>query len=167
MRRSSSLEQNYRSTQNILNAANEVISHNKGRKEKTLWTDNGEGAKVRFRQFMNGFEEAEYVAGIISQKVGAGKWKYGDCAILYRTNAQSRMFEEKFLYANVPYKIVGGVNFYARKEIKDVLAYLKTIANGRDDLAVRRIINVPKRGIGATTISRVQDYATDTRCELL
>ena len=155
------LEQNYRSTQNILNAANAVISHNKGRKEKTLWTDNGEGEKIRFRQFMNSFEEAEYVAGIISQKVGAGKWKYGDCAILYRTNDQSRMFEEKFLYANVPYKIVGGVNFYSRKEIKDVIAYLKTIANGKDDLAVRRIINVPKRGIGATTISRVQDYATE------
>ena len=155
------LEQNYRSTQNILNAANAVISHNKGRKEKTLWTDNGEGEKIRFRQFMNSFEEAEYVAGMISQKVGAGKWKYGDCAILYRTNAQSRMFEEKFLYANVPYKIVGGVNFYSRKEIKDVIAYLKTIANGKDDLAVRRIINVPKRGIGATTISRVQDYATE------
>ena len=155
------LEQNYRSTQNILNAANAVISHNKGRTEKTLWTDNGEGEKIRFRQFMNSFEEAEYVAGIISQKVGAGKWKYGDCAILYRTNAQSRMFEEKFLYANVPYKIVGGVNFYSRKEIKDVIAYLKTIANGKDDLAVRRIINVPKRGIGATTISRVQDYATE------
>ena len=155
------LEQNYRSTQNILNAANAVISHNKGRKEKTLWTDNGEGEKIRFRQFMNSFEEAEYVAGIISQKVGAGKWKYGDCAILYRINAQSRMFEEKFLYANVPYKIVGGVNFYSRKEIKDVIAYLKTIANGKDDLAVRRIINVPKRGIGATTISRVQDYATE------
>ena len=155
------LEQNYRSIQNILNAANAVISHNKGRKEKTLWTANGDGEKIRFRQFMNSFEEAEYVAGMISQKVGAGKWKYGDCAILYRTNAQSRMFEEKFLYANVPYKIVGGVNFYSRKEIKDVIAYLKTIANGRDDLAVRRIINVPKRGIGATTISRVQDYATE------
>ena len=155
------LEQNYRSTQNILNAANAVISHNKGRKEKTLWTDNGDGEKIRFRQFMNSFEEAEYVAGMISQKVGAGKWKYGDCAILYRTNAQSRMFEEKFLYANVPYKIVGGVNFYSRKEIKDVIAYLKTIANGKDDLAVRRIINVPKRGIGATTISRVQDYASE------
>ena len=155
------LEQNYRSTQNILNAANAVISHNKGRKEKTLWTENGDGEKIRFRQFMNSFEEAEYVAGMISQKVGAGKWKYGDCAILYRTNAQSRMFEEKFLYANVPYKIVGGVNFYSRKEIKDVIAYLKTIANGKDDLAVRRIINVPKRGIGATTISRVQDYATE------
>ena len=153
------LEQNYRSTQNILTAANEVICHNEGRKENKLWTANGDGDKVRFRQFLNGFEEAEYVAGMISRKVGAGKWRYGDCAVLYRTNAQSRMFEEKFLFANVPYKIVGGINFYGRKEIKDVLAYLKTIENGRDDLAVRRIINVPKRGIGATTINRVQEYA--------
>ena len=140
-------------------AANEVICHNEGRKEKKLWTANGDGDKVRFRQFLNGFEEAEYVAGMISRKVGAGKWRYGDCAVLYRTNAQSRMFEEKFLFANVPYKIVGGINFYGRKEIKDVLAYLKTIENGQDDLAVRRIINVPKRGIGATTINRVQEYA--------
>ena len=153
------LEQNYRSTQNILTAANEVICHNEGRKEKKLWTANGDGDKVRFRQFLNGFEEAEYVAGMISRKVGAGKWRYGDCAVLYRTNAQSRMFEEKFLFANVQYKIIGGINFYGRKEIKDVLAYLKTIENGRDDLAVRRIINVPKRGIGATTINRVQEYA--------
>lgn len=153
------LEQNYRSTQNILDVANEVIRNNKGRKSKRLWTDNGTGDKVKFRQFMNAFEEAEYVAGLINGKVNRGAWKYGDCAILYRTNAQSRMFEEKFLMANIPYKIVGGVNFYARKEIKDVLAYLKTIANGEDDLAVRRIINVPKRGIGATTISRVQEYA--------
>lgn len=153
------LEQNYRSTQNILNTANEVIRHNRGRKEKTLWTANGDGERVKFRQFMTAFEEAEYVSGIINARVTKGDWKYGDCAILYRTNAQSRMFEEKFLMANIPYKIVGGVNFYARKEIKDVLAYLKTIANGSDDLAVRRIINVPKRGIGATTISRVQEYA--------
>ena len=153
------LEQNYRSTQNILDAANEVISHNSGRKSKRLWTANGSGDKVKFRQFMNGFEEAEYVSGIINGHVQRGDWKYGDCAILYRTNAQSRMFEEKFLLANIPYKIVGGVNFYARKEIKDILAYLKTIANAEDDLAVRRIINVPKRGIGATTITRVQEYA--------
>ncbi len=153
------LEQNYRSTQNILDAANEVIRHNEGRKQKRLWTANGEGDRVRFRQFQNSFEEAEYIAGIINGNVGRGAWKYGDCAILYRTNAQSRMFEEKFLLANIPYKIVGGINFYARKEIKDLLAYLKTVANGMDDLAVRRIINVPKRGIGATTLSRVQEYA--------
>ncbi len=153
------LEQNYRSTQNILTAANEVIRHNEGRKAKTLWTSNGDGDPVKFHQFMTGFDEAEYVAGVINAKVSQGAWRYGDCAILYRTNAQSRMFEEKFLFANVPYKIVGGVNFYSRREIKDVLAYLKTIANGQDDLAARRIINVPKRGIGATTISRVQEYA--------
>ena len=153
------LEQNYRSTQNILDTANEVISHNKGRKSKRLWTANGEGEHVKLRQFTNAFEEAEYISGIINGQVNRGAWKYGDCAILYRTNAQSRIFEEKMLLANIPYKIVGGVNFYARKEIKDILAYLKTIANAEDDLAVRRIINVPKRGIGATTISRVQEYA--------
>lgn len=153
------LEQNYRSTQNILNSANEVIRNNLGRKSKTLWTDNEEGALLHFRQFMNGFEEAEYITGDISQKVREGECSYKDCAILYRTNAQSRLFEEKFLMSNIPYKMVGGVNFYARKEIKDLLAYLKTVDNARDDIAVRRIINVPKRGIGLTTITRVQDYA--------
>ena len=153
------LEQNYRSTKNILNAANSVIAHNTSRKPKTLWTENPEGEKIHFRQFMNGYEEAEYVVGEISRVHREGISNYKDCAILYRTNAQSRMFEEKCLLANIPYKIVGGVNFYARKEIKDLLSYLKTIDNSRDDLAVRRIINVPKRGIGATTLGRVQDYA--------
>ncbi|MEE1032241.1 MAG: DNA helicase PcrA [Ruminococcus sp.] len=155
------LEQNYRSTQNILNAANQVIKNNLGRKDKTLWTANEKGAPLHFRQFQNGFEEAEYIAGDISGKVRKGDAEYKDCAILYRTNAQSRLFEEKFLMANIPYKIVGGVNFYARKEIKDLLAYLKTVDNARDDLAVRRIINVPKRGIGAASLSKVQDYADD------
>lgn len=155
------LEQNYRSTKNILNAANEVIRNNLGRKSKTLWTANEEGQLLHFRQFQNGFEEAEYIAGDISKKVREGTYNYRDSAILYRTNAQSRLFEEKFLIANIPYKIVGGVNFYARKEIKDLLAYLKTIDNARDDVAVRRIINVPKRGIGATTLSKVQDYADE------
>lgn len=153
------LEQNYRSTQNILNAANAVIANNTERKRKTLWTENPEGEKIHVRQFLNGFEEAEYVIGDISKKHREGSCRYRDCAILYRTNAQSRLFEEKCLLANIPYKIVGGVNFYARKEIKDLLSYLKTIDNGADDLAVRRILNVPKRGIGATTISRVQEYA--------
>lgn len=155
------LEQNYRSTQNILNAANQVIQNNMGRKRKTLWTENEEGAKIHFRQFMNAFEEAEYVVGDISKKVREHEAQYKDCAILYRTNAQSRLFEEKFLMANIPYKLVGGVNFYARKEIKDLLSYLKTIDNARDDLAVRRIINVPKRGIGAATLSKVQDFAAE------
>lgn len=153
------LEQNYRSTQNILNAANQVIQNNMERKRKTLWTENAEGEKLHFRQFMNAYEEAEYIVGDISKKVREQDAQYRDIAILYRTNAQSRLFEEKFLMANIPYKLVGGVNFYARKEIKDLLAYLKTVDNARDDLAVRRIINVPKRGIGATTLTRVQDYA--------
>ena len=153
------LEQNYRSTQNILNAANRVISNNTERKVKTLWTENEEGSKVHFRQFFNAYEEAEYVAGEISKAKRDGICSYRNCAILYRTNAQSRIFEEKFIAANIPYKLVGGVNFYARKEIKDLLCYLKTIDNARDDLAVQRIINVPKRGIGATTLGRVQDYA--------
>ena len=155
------LEQNYRSTQHILTAANEVIRHNAGRKSKTLWTANGDGEPVHFRMFATSFEEGEYVAGAINAKVRQGKWNYGDCAILYRTNAQSRMFEEKFLMNNIPYKIVGGINFYARKEIKDLLAYLKTIDNGSDNLAARRIINVPKRGIGAASVNRVQEYADE------
>ena len=153
------LEQNYRSTKNILKAANGVIANNQGRKVKTLWTANEEGEKVAYRKFQSAFEEAEFVALDISKKVNRGDCQYGDCAVLYRTNAQSRLFEEKFLLSNIPYKLIGGINFYARKEIKDVLAYLKTIDNARDDLAVRRIINVPKRGIGATTIARVQEYA--------
>ena len=155
------LEQNYRSTQNILDAANEVIRHNKGRKEKRLWTENGTGDKVNFRQFQSGFEEAEFVAGEIGRKVRTGENHYRDFAVLYRTNAQSRLFEEKFLLANIPYKIVGGVNFYGRKEIKDLLAYMKTVDNSLDDLAVQRIINVPKRGIGAATIGKVEAYAAE------
>ena len=153
------LEQNYRSTQNILNAANSVIANNVGRKAKSLWTANGEGEKIDFEQFDTAYEEADYVARDIASGVRDGKYGYGDYAVLYRTNAQSRLFEERFIVSNIPYKIVGGVNFYARKEVKDLLAYLKTIDNARDDLAVRRIINVPKRGIGATTLNRVSDYA--------
>ena len=153
------LEQNYRSTQNILNAANHVIANNEGRKKKTLWTDNDEGRKIVFKQFDTGYDEADYVARDILSGVKNGNYRYGDYAVLYRTNAQSRLFEERFVVSNIPYKIVGGVNFYARREIKDLLAYLKTVDNGRDDLAVRRILNVPKRGIGATTVTRVSDYA--------
>lgn len=155
------LEQNYRSTKNILNAANDVIRNNMERKEKRLWTDNDEGDMLECRQFMTAYEEAEYIAGDISRLVREGEFHYNDCAVLYRTNAQSRMFEEKFLMANIPYKIIGGINFYARKEVKDLLSYLKTVDNAKDDLAVRRIINVPKRGIGATTLGRVQDYAVE------
>ena len=154
------LEQNYRSTGNILNAANGVISNNRGRKEKTLWTDNGEGEKVQLRQFDTAYDEADFIADDIRREVENGA-AYNDHAVLYRTNAQSRMFEEKFIAMNIPYKIVGGINFYARREIKDILAYLKTVDNGRDDLAVRRIINVPKRGIGLTTINRIQESADE------
>ncbi|SFB33537.1 DNA helicase-2 / ATP-dependent DNA helicase PcrA [Acetitomaculum ruminis DSM 5522] len=153
------LEQNYRSTKTILAAANSVIHNNSERKDKSLWTENPEGEKIDFREFENAFEEATYVAEDIKSKVASGKLKFSDCAILYRTNAQSRLFEEKFINLNLPYKLIGGVNFYSRKEIKDVLAYLKTIANGNDNLAVRRIINVPKRGIGNTTIGKVNDFA--------
>ena len=154
------LEQNYRSTGNILNAANTVIRNNMGRKDKTLWTDKGEGEKISLRQFDSAYDEAEYIVDEIRKNVAKGDVTYHDHAILYRTNAQSRMFEEKFVTANIPYKIVGGVNFYARREIKDLLAYLKTVDNGKDDLAVRRIINVPKRGIGLTSTNRVQEYAS-------
>lgn len=154
------LEQNYRSTQNILDAANAVISNNVGRKEKSLWTDKGQGEKIIFEQLDSAYEEADYVARSIAGKVRRGEATYKDCAVLYRTNAQSRLFEEKFIVSNIPYKIVGGVNFYARKEIKDLLAYLKTISNGKDDLAVKRIINVPKRGIGAASLNKVDAYAS-------
>ncbi len=153
------LEQNYRSTTHILDAANQVIANNVRRKAKTLWTANGEGEPITFRQFDTAYDEADYGAEDILMGKRTGAYGYGDCAVLYRTNAQSRLFEERFIVSNIPYKIVGGVNFYARKEIKDLLAYLKTIDNARDDLAVRRIINVPKRGIGATTLNRVSDYA--------
>lgn len=151
------LEQNYRSSQNILNAANEVIRHNRGRKAKTLWTANEEGPLVQFKQFETAPEEADAIVRDILNS-GCG---YQDCAVLYRTNAQSRLIEEKCLQHNVPYRMVGGVNFYQRKEIKDILAYLKTIDNGRDDLSVLRIINVPKRGIGATSVGKVQAFASE------
>ncbi len=153
------LEQNYRSTQNILDAANQVIANNRNRKEKKLWTANGTGEKIMFQQFATAYDEADFAAKDITEKVYQQGYQYKDCAVLYRTNAQSRLFEEKFVVSNIPYKIIGGVNFYARKEIKDLLCYLKTIDNASDDLAVRRIINIPKRGIGSTTLSRVQDYA--------
>ena len=155
------LEQNYRSTQNILDAANAVIANNQGRKEKRLWTDNGAGDKITFEQLDTAAEEADFVARDIARRVRKGEYQYKNCAILYRTNAQSRLFEERFITANIPYKIFGGVNFYARKEVKDLLAYLKTIDNGQDDLAVRRIINIPKRGIGAASINKVALYAQE------
>ena len=152
------LEQNYRSTQNILDAANAVICNNKGRKEKKLWTANESGEKIHFNQYQNEYDEAYQVVDEIGRAVSSGKAHYNDFAILYRTNAQSRVLEEKFVARSIPYRIVGGVNFYQRREIKDILAYLKTIDNGRDDVALQRIINVPKRGIGATTLGKFMEY---------
>lgn len=151
------LEQNYRSTGHILDAANAVICNNRGRKGKTLWTANGEGEPVVFRQYEQAYEEAE---GIVRDIIAGGR-PYQDHAVLYRTNAQSRLLEEKCIEHNLPYRLVGGVNFYQRKEIKDILSYLRTISNGRDELAVQRIINVPKRGIGAASIAKVTAWASE------
>ena len=152
------LEQNYRSTSTILNAANGIIANNRGRKKKTLWSDLGEGDPVRFFAFANGYAEAEFVADDVARKKRRGI-PFSDIAVCYRTNAQSRLLEERFVQKGIPYELVGGVNFYARREIKDILAYLKTVDNARDDLAVMRIINVPKRGIGNTTLEKFSNYA--------
>ena len=152
------LEQNYRSTQNILNAANGVIANNKGRKEKKLWTENQKGELVHFKQYDTEYDEADGVVSRINFLAMRGV-QYKDMAILYRTNAQSRIFEEKLKQKNIPYAIVRGISFYDRKEIKDLMSYLKVVDSGMDDLAVKRIINVPKRGIGQTTINRLQEFA--------
>jgi DNA helicase-2/ATP-dependent DNA helicase PcrA len=155
------LEQNYRSTQQILDAANAVIHHNFGRKDKSLWTDVKDGEKIKLRQFDTADDEAQFIASEIGKLYRSGKLNYADTAILYRTNAQSRLFENRLRNEGIPYNLVGGTNFYSRREIKDLLAYLKTIDNGTDDIAVKRIINVPKRGIGNTTIDNVQSYADE------
>lgn len=152
------LEQNYRSTKNILAAASGVIKHNSMRKEKTLWTTAEAGAPISYGRYDNEYEEAQGIAADIHRQVKDGM-SYNDIAILYRTNAQSRVFEEKLIYEGIPYRIIGAVNFYARKEIKDILCYLKTINNSADDIAIKRIINIPRRGIGQTTIGRISDYA--------
>lgn len=155
------LEQNYRSTKSILTAANEVIHHNLGRKDKALWTENEEGDPVRFIQYENDYDEAMGVVSEIASIAGENGRAYQDFAILYRTNAQSRVLEEKLILKGIPYKLIGSINFYQRKEIKDMLCYLKTIDNGLDNLAVKRIINVPRRGIGLTTLDRIDDYAAE------
>ena len=152
------LEQNYRSTKNILAAASGVIKHNSMRKEKTLWTTAEAGAPISYGRYDNEYEEAQGIAADIHRQVKDGM-SYSDFAILYRTNAQSRVFEEKLIYEGIPYRIIGAVNFYARKEIKDILCYLKTINNSADDIAIKRIINIPRRGIGQTSIGRISDYA--------
>lgn len=160
------LEQNYRSTKNILNAANEVIKHNKGRKTKKLWTENEEGDLIEFHQYGTEYEEARNIIHEIEDLSKEGD-DYKNMAILYRTNAQSRVFEESFMIKNIPYRIVGGTNFYQRKEVKDILSYLKVVDNGLDDLAVRRIINVPRRGIGAATIEKINVYAVEHNVSFL
>lgn len=154
------LEQNYRSTKKILQAANEVIGNNVYRKQKALWTQNDEGEEVLFSQQENEYAEAEFIAGEITSYVRNGKYHYKDIACLYRTNAQSRVLEEMFIREGIAYKIIGGINFYQRKEIKDLIAYLKAVDNGKDDVAVKRIINVPKRGIGAATIAKFDTFAS-------
>lgn len=154
------LEQNYRSKSNILDAANAVIKNNSGRMDKSLWAEQDAGDKIAFNVYETGYAEAEGIAFGIEKNINDG-YAYNDCAILYRTNAQSRAIEEKLLGHNIPYRIYGGINFYSRKEIKDILAYLKTIDNGMDEIAVRRILNVPKRGIGATSVGKIQAYADE------
>ncbi len=153
------LEQNYRSTGNILNAANNVIANNSMRKVKELWSDKPEGSPIKYIRYNSDFDEADGIASSIRTNINNGA-SYSEHAVLYRTNAQSRAIEESFIRMNIPYKIVGGLNFYSRKEIKDIIAYLKTIDNGSDDVAAKRIINVPKRGIGATTIGKISDHAS-------
>ena len=154
------LEQNYRSTSNILNAANHVISHNQGRKDKTLWTEQEEGEKITYTRYGNEYDEATGVASEISKLIDEGQ-SADEIAVLYRTNAQSRLLEEKMLLANIPYRIYGGQNFYARKEIKDIVCYLKLLVNPSDNESLKRIINVPKRGIGATTVGKVEDFSLE------
>lgn len=153
------LEQNYRSTQNILDAANKVVANNQGRKAKNLWTQNEKGEPITVLQMDNEYREADAVAEIIIRGIDEGNYDYKDYAILYRTNAQSRVLEEKMIKNGIPYRLLGGTRFYERKEVKDMLAYLRTVANVKDDVSMKRIINVPKRGIGATSLETIARYA--------
>lgn len=153
------LEQNYRSTQNILSAANEVISHNSGRKGKTLWTDAGDGEKITLKKLPTQTEEAQYIVNYIDDKVRTRISGYGDFAVLYRVNAQANAIESALSHAHIPYRIYGGIRFFERKEIKDIIAYLSLIVNPKDDIRARRIINVPARGIGKTTLDGLDAFA--------
>jgi DNA helicase II / ATP-dependent DNA helicase PcrA len=155
------LEQNYRSTKRILQAANEVIQKNSNRKPKNLWTENHDGEKISYFRADTEQTEAQFVTGKIKEMTESGKRKYSDFAILYRTNAQSRVMEEVLLKSNIEYSIVGGIKFYDRKEIKDILAYLRLISNPDDDISLIRVINVPKRGVGATSVDKIARYAQD------
>lgn len=161
------LEQNYRSTKNILDAANSVVAHNKGRKVKSLWTESGEGENISIIPTVNEYKEAETIASCIIKAIEDGERDYKDFAILYRTNAQSRVLEEKLITGSIPYRLLGGVRFYERKEIKDLVSYLKVICNTKDDIAIKRIINVPKRGIGAASINAITEYAERNNMDFL
>lgn len=161
------LEQNYRSTKNILNAANDVIKNNVERKDKKLWTENQEGEKLSYYRGQSEIDEARYVVGQINQKIREKHYSYSDFAILYRTNAQSRVIEENLLKANIPYTIVGGHKFYDRKEIQDILAYLTLIANPSDSISLERIINEPKRGIGASSLEKLRLFADENDWSML
>ncbi|WP_294762180.1 DNA helicase PcrA [uncultured Lactobacillus sp.] len=161
------LEQNYRSTGHILAAANAVIKNNRNRKAKKLWTDQGEGAKVTYYRAQSGDDEAHFIIAKIQEEVKEKKRSYHDFAVLYRTNAQSRTVEESFVKSNVPYQIVGGHKFYDRKEIMDIMAYLKLVANPSDSMSFNRIINTPKRGIGPVSVRRFMDFARDNGLSIL
>lgn len=160
------LEQNYRSTKNILSAANSVIRNNKARKDKTLWTENTEGSVIHLFRSENDIEEAVFVSETIDKNAVSGKASYSDFVVLYRTNAQSRAIEDRFVKKGIPYKLFGGVRFYERKEIKDILAYLKLIDNPADAVAVKRIINVPKRGIGDKSVESAEKIAVERNISL-
>ena len=160
------LEQNYRSTKNILSAANSVIRNNKSRKDKTLWTENTTGSVIHVFRSENDIEEAVFVSETIDKNAIGGKANYSDFAVLYRTNAQSRAIEDRFVKKGIPYKLFGGVRFYERKEIKDILAYLKLIDNSADTVAIKRIINVPKRGIGEKSIETAECIAVERNISL-
>lgn len=161
------LEQNYRSTKNILGAANNVINFNDNRKPKELWTENNDGEKINYYRGQSETDEAIYVIENIKKNIEDHGYNYGDFAILYRTNSQSRIFEEKLLSANIPYKIVGGHKFYDRKEIKDIMAYLRLLGNSADSMSFRRIVNEPKRGIGPTSVDKLADFAQEHNWSLL
>lgn len=161
------LEQNYRSTGHILAAANAVIKNNRNRKAKKLWTDQGDGAKVTYYRAQSGDDEAHFIIAKIQEEVKEKKRSYHDFAVLYRTNAQSRTVEESFVKSNIPYQIVGGHKFYDRKEIMDIMAYLKLVANPSDSMSFNRIINTPKRGIGPVSVRRFMDFARDNNLSIL
>ena len=160
------LEQNYRSTGNILDAANQVIAHNQGRKEKALWTQAGEGEKIALYHALDERDEAAFIAAMTRKLIAHGA-RAGDVAVLYRTNAQSRVLEEAFVRGGIPYHVYGGQKFYERREVKDLIAYMRALVNPDDDVSLRRIINEPKRGIGETTVEALQSYASGAEMSLM